>query len=296
MTASGSRAVYEGASAHAIQRHYDVDNDFYALWLDATRSYSCALFEDSADTLQNAQLRKLDYIAREALAPGSRRVLDIGCGWGGMLERLKHTHGVRETVGLTLSQRQLEYVEARFGDAHTVRLESWHAHEPSELYAAIVSIGAFEHFARPDMSREARVLAYRQFFVRCWQWLEPGAGMCLQTICYDLADRSELSPFFRDWVFPESDLPRVEEILEAVRGLFHLVRLRNDPDHYAETCRRWRRQLRARSTEAAQLVGAAVFENFSKYLALSTLSFQMRKTGLLRITLRRADRAAGVPA
>lgn len=289
MTAELAPASY-GASAQAIQHHYDVDNQFYALWLDSTRSYSCAMFRAESDTLEQAQLCKLDYIASEAGARGAGRVLDIGCGWGGMLNRLKHGFGVKETVGLTLSEQQRRHIEAVFAGQHEVRLESWQAHRPCAPYQAIVSIGAFEHFARPDVSRAERMNGYREFFQSCHDWLEPGASMCLQTISYDLADRSDLSPFFREWVFPESDLPRAEEIHEATRGLFHLARLRNDADHYAETLRRWRARLREERARALRLVDSAVYDNFMKYLALSALSFQTRATGLLRVTLRRAER------
>src|SRR5215467_9243522 len=153
----------EGASVHAIQAHYDVSNDFYRLWLDPTMTYSCALWS-AGDTLESAQLRKLDFHIRQARAVGARRVLDIGCGWGSMLFRLVNSHDVSFAVGLTLSEAQRSQVGKR-GDPRTeVRLESWEEHESDEPYDAILSIGALEHFVRPSLSSEERVKVYRSFF------------------------------------------------------------------------------------------------------------------------------------
>jgi cyclopropane-fatty-acyl-phospholipid synthase len=278
-----------GASSLAIQHHYDVDNEFYALWLDRTRTYSCAMYESDDDSLERGQARKLDYIAQSAGAPGARRVLDVGCGWGGLLARMADVHGVEELVGLTLSQKQLDYIQATYGSRFDVRLQPWEAHEPSAPYDAIVSVGAFEHFAKPGASEQARVAGYREFFARCRQWLRPGARMCLQTICYDSADRAQLPEFFRESVFRESDLPRPHELLEAADRLFHLVSVRNDGSHYAKTLLHWRARLWERRREAAALVGDDVVRHYLKYLGLSHVSFHTRSTGLLRVTLARVD-------
>ncbi|MEZ4358933.1 MAG: cyclopropane-fatty-acyl-phospholipid synthase family protein [Kofleriaceae bacterium] len=284
-----------GASRAAIQHHYDVDNDFYALWLDETRTYSCAMYEGEGDSLERAQARKLDYIARAAGARGARRVLDIGCGWGGLLTYLAREDDDSELVGLTLSREQRDYVEAVSRGRLDVRLEAWEAHQPSEPYDAIVSVGAFEHFARPDAAEQARVAGYRAFFTRCRQWLRPGGRMYLQTICYDRAERSQFPEFFRESVFPESDLPRPHEVLAAADRRFHLVELRNDAADYARTLLDWRTRLWARRREAAALVGEDVVRHFLKYLALSQVSFHTRTTGLLRLTLARADELLVAP-
>src|SRR5258705_13615220 len=97
-----------GASAEAIQHHYDVGNDFYTLWLDETKTYSSALWED-ARTLEEAQLRKIDYHIRQARVEGAHRVLDIGCGWGSTLKRLVEHAGVEQAVGITLSNAQADW-------------------------------------------------------------------------------------------------------------------------------------------------------------------------------------------
>jgi cyclopropane-fatty-acyl-phospholipid synthase len=172
---------YRGASSSAIRHHYDVGTEFYALWLDPTLTYSCALWDGADDTLPDAQVRKLDYLAGEAGAIGAASVLDIGCGWGALLTRLVQVHGVGRAVGLTLSAEQATYVSALADDRCDVRIENWVDHRPAAPYDAIVSIGAFEHFARYGMSRADRISAYRRFFESCHAWLPSGGRLALQT-------------------------------------------------------------------------------------------------------------------
>src|SRR5262249_8376700 len=109
---------YQGASTAAIQSHYDVGNQFYELWLDPTRSYSCALWDGPDDSLETAQKRKLDYLVEGARAAGTGRVLDVGCGWGGLLHRLVRIHDVKRVTGLTLSQAQADHVRGWADDEH----------------------------------------------------------------------------------------------------------------------------------------------------------------------------------
>ena len=105
-----SQLIDVGASREAIQRHYDVSNDFYKLWLDPTMTYSCALFKKEDDDLLTAQEQKLDFHIHQAHARGAERVLDVGCGWGACVNRLTQKHGVAKAVGLTLSEAQRQYV------------------------------------------------------------------------------------------------------------------------------------------------------------------------------------------
>jgi cyclopropane-fatty-acyl-phospholipid synthase len=172
--------TYAGASSEAIEHHYDVGNEFYRLWLDETMTYSCALWAEG-DTLERAQLRKLDHLIEGARAGGADRVLDVGCGWGALLVRLVELHGVKHATGLTLSRAQAEAVAALQDERIDVRVENWAEHEPGERYDAIISIGAFEHFARFGMTRRERVAAYRKFFAFCWELLPPGGRLVLQT-------------------------------------------------------------------------------------------------------------------
>src|SRR5947209_5725012 len=112
-----------GASPAAIQSHYDVGNDFFALWLDPEMVYSCAMFEEG-DSLETAQLRKLDYHISEARATGTQTVLDIGCGWGSLLRRLAAS-GVEAATGLTLSEAQATKIRSDAVPRAFVRQENW---------------------------------------------------------------------------------------------------------------------------------------------------------------------------
>jgi cyclopropane-fatty-acyl-phospholipid synthase len=281
-----------GASAEAIQYHYDVGDDFYQLWLDETRTYSCALWEHDTDSLEVAQLRKLDYHAAQARARGAAKVLDIGCGWGSLGWRLLHEHGVERVVGLTLSASQKAYIERRAWPGFEVKLESWFDHAPEGPYDAIISIGAFEHFAKPEQSEAEKVDGYRQFFRHCHRWLKPGGWLSLQTMSYENSSRRDFSEYFKKQVFPESDLPRLSEIAGASDRLFEIVALRNDREQYARTLRAWRQRMNAQRIAAVANAGEAVVSRYDQYLQLAMIGFHIGTMGLLRVTFRRLDRVA----
>lgn len=277
-----------GASAEAIQHHYDVSNEFYRLWLDPTMTYSSALFEEG-DSLEEAQVRKLDYHAAQARAAGKACILDIGCGWGSVMNRLVQHHGVTSTVGLTLSHQQAEYVAHNSPPEVQVREESWRDHRPTQKYDGIISIGAFEHFARPDMRDVEQIRAYREFFQACYDWLKPGTSLSLQTIAYGRARRKSINGFILEHIFPESDLPTLSSIVAAFDGLFELEFLRNDRKHYAQTFRCWADGLYANREKARELVGPEQLGHYEKYHGLFTLGFHGGAMDLLRLTLRRID-------
>ncbi|HEX4197759.1 MAG TPA: cyclopropane-fatty-acyl-phospholipid synthase family protein [Caulobacteraceae bacterium] len=274
-----------GASPEAIQAHYDVSNRFYSLWLDPGLTYSCALWAGDDDTLEAAQARKLDYIAEPALSRGARRVLDIGAGWGSLLNRLS-VGGVETLVGLTLSQQQLDHVKSLNIPGAEVRLESWRDHKPGEPYDAIVSVGAFEHFADLDLTERQRLAIYREFFQACHSWLKPGGSLTLQTIAYGPVPAPAGREIFLE-VFPESDLPLPSELFRTAEDLFEVNELRNDREHYIRTLKAWHRNLRARRAEAVAEVGHDKVEFFKRYLGASAMMFAARNTLLLRLKLTR---------
>jgi cyclopropane-fatty-acyl-phospholipid synthase len=275
-----------GASPEAIQAHYDVGNGFYRLWLDPTLTYSCALWAGDDDTLEAAQHRKLDYIAGPALARGAEHVLDIGCGWGSLLAHLS-ANGVGDLVGLTLSQKQLDHVAALGLPGAEVRLESWRDHTPGRAYDAIVSVGAFEHFADLGLSESERLATYRAFFAACHRWLRPGAPLALQTIAYGPVPATTGREMFLE-IFPESDLPRPHEIFAAFDGLFEVTEMRNDREHYLRTLRAWHRNLREHRAEALAEVGRETLAFYTRYLAIAALMFSGRHAVLLRLKMTRA--------
>ena len=195
---------HKGASPEAIGVHYDVSSEFFKLWLDPEMIYSCALF-DGTDDLAEAQIRKLDHHIEAAGAAGAARVLDIGCGWGGLLRRLTGPAGVTQAVGLTLSASQASWIRRDPRPGIEVREESWRDHRPDQPYDAIISIGAFEHFVHPGMSGAEKLEAYREFFAWCDGVLVPGGRLSLQTIAYPAPPSETVrrqSAFIAQRIFP----------------------------------------------------------------------------------------------
>jgi cyclopropane-fatty-acyl-phospholipid synthase len=273
-----------GASSEAIRSHYDQSNEFFALWLDRRLAYSCALYRSDDDDLDTAQLHKMDHHIAASGATGKARVLDIGCGWGCLLERMVDSAGVGEAVGLTLSRAQADWIAARGHPQVSVRLEGWAEHDANARYDAIISIGAFEHFARRGLERADKVAAYRAFFERCHGWLPPSGLLSLQTITYTAQSRMD-DDFVSTWIFPESDLPHPSEVLQASEPFFDVIHLSNDWKDYERTCRQWKRNLAARRDEAVALVGDEVVRRYERYLRTAAVAFRLRAAGLLRVTL-----------
>lgn len=283
---------YRGASSVAIQRHYDAGNDFFALWLDRTRTYSCALWQGSDDTLDAAQQRKLDFLATAAAASNASRVLDIGCGWGGLMQRLVLSHGVKRVVGLTLSDAQADYIESWADQRYQVRRQNWIDYRPDECFDAVISVGAMEHFADFGLDRTERVSAYREFFESCSAWLRPSGRIALQTLVKGNNTRMDRQTvrdllFMADRIFPESELPWLSEIMESSERLFDVVSVRNHPEHYSRTCGEWLRRLQENVDAAEELVGSETVRDYQRYLASAVSALDNRHLGLARIVFQR---------
>lgn len=276
-----------GGTAAAIRHHYDLSNTFYALWLDETMTYSCAMWNEGDDPkdLLSAQRRKLDYHLDAAGIARARHILDIGCGWGSLLERALTYVSVETATGLTLSDAQIQYITARNVPRLLVRKESWINHQPMDKYDSIVSIGALEHFASPGYSAEEKIELYREFFQRCRSWLRPDGAMSLQTIAYGTMRPDETNQLFIRQIFPDAEIPQPYELVQAATGLFELTILRNDRAQYGRTCDLWYQNLRRRRAEAVVVVGEEKVAQYEKYLRLSSFAFRSGRVGLLRLSL-----------
>jgi cyclopropane-fatty-acyl-phospholipid synthase len=271
-----------GASPAAIRAHYDLSDEFFQLVLGPDLVYSCALF-DGVDDLANAQLRKLDHHIEAAGAAGARRVLDVGCGWGALLERMVCHANVKSAVGLTLSPSQAKWMRKNSKPGIEVREESWRDHKPDKRYDAIISIGAFEHFVHIGMESARKLDAYREFFDFCDRVLVSRGRLSLQTIAYNQRPDT-IDPFISEKIFPESELPLVWEPVAAAGKQFELLALRNDREHYFRTLRFWDRNLTQKRDEAVALVGQAAVEEFRRYLRVSAAAFQSGTVCLLRMS------------
>ncbi len=282
---------YSGAGPAAIRHHYDVGNEFWQIWLDPTMSYSCAMWADPEDDVEQAQRRKLDFHIAQARAAGAERVLDIGCGWGAMLMHLVGSYGVQHAVGLTLSDAQADYVRGIAPSNVEVWTRGWSDYQPTAPFDAIISVGAFEHFARQGLSTEEQIEAYNEFFRACRNWLKPGGRLSLQTMAYGDIPRGRplRDRFIVDHIFPESELPRLADIARAAEMELEIEQVRNDRGDYVKTMRAWFDRLRARRADAVAVSSEEVVARYERYLRMFAYSMELGAFTLLRLTMRRID-------
>ena len=282
MTGFGNR----GASAEAIQQHYDVGNDFFAAWLGPTMVYSAArwLPDEGPDALDGAQERKLDWHLAAARAHGAARVLDVGCGWGAILARLRDQAGVAEPVGLTMSPAQAEWIAAHKPGLQ-VAVTPWQDFRDPTPFDAIISIGAFEHFARPDLDEAGKIAAYSDFFAFCAASLKPGGRVSLQTIAWLELPRAEQRASLPEKLFPDSNLPNFNEIAAAVDARFTVRHAEHEPLDYARTLRAWIRNIRAAEPSLSRRYGATTVKDYLQNFMWFTLGFESRNITLYRIIL-----------
>jgi cyclopropane-fatty-acyl-phospholipid synthase len=298
--------------AHSIERdraaisyHYDVSNDFYALWLDENMVYSCAYFSDESDTLDQAQLGKLDLICRKLRLREGERLLDVGCGWGGLVRFAAREYGAR-AVGVTLSSKQAEYAQARIareGLAERCRVELRDYRELGTLgqFDKAASIGMVEHVG------DANMLAY---FAAVYNALRPGGLFLNHGIITQRANASGLrgiaqrffpqrSAFTEQYVFPDGQMPRLAPMTDAAQAAGFEVRdVENLREHYARTLRIWRGQLEAQEDRARAIVGDATYNVRRFWLAGSAHGFATGLLGLVQMLLAKwgPDAHASVPA
>lgn len=278
-----------GASKGAIQYHYDVGNDFYAAWLGPSMCYSGALWGDgiAAEDLDAAQLAKLDWHIAAAAADRAGRVLDIGCGWGSLLLRLAERHGVAEAVGLTLSEAQAAWIRERAPANVRVLVTPWQDFREDTPFDAIISIGAFEHFAAPELDEAGKVRAYRAFFERCAGLLARDGRMSLQTIAWQEVPKAYQLNYVPKGIFPESNLPYLSEIVPAAESSFDVISLGTGGEDYARTLRHWIKGIEARQRELAEAHGEEVVQRYRKNFTAFVAGFERRLVTLYRIVLQK---------
>jgi cyclopropane-fatty-acyl-phospholipid synthase len=285
----GSAIAPSGASAAAIRHHYDVGVDFFRLWLDPSLTYSAARWRDPvsgtavAATLAEAQIRKLDFhLAAAGIGPGSR-LLDVGCGWGSLLERALSRFGAASACGLTLSRDQFAHVQSLGRTGLTVHLESYEAFASETAFSGIVSVGAFEHFARPGLDRARKVAIYTGFFERMHDMLEAGGRLSLQTIAWGRIGRDETLKLLPQDIFPESDVPFLDEILEAAADHFRILYLEESAQDYIDTLRAWQQRIHCQRAAIEAAVGTEGFTYYDRYMRRAIAGFERRRMLLFRL-------------
>jgi cyclopropane-fatty-acyl-phospholipid synthase len=271
-----------------IHAHYDIGNAFYRLWLDPSMTYSSALFgNDFSQSLEAAQKKKYDRVLQEISAVAGNRVLEIGCGWGGLAEAAVN-RGVA-IKGLTLSTEQLEFANTRIAalpersKAPSCELVLQDYRDETAQYDGVVSIEMFEAVGETF---------WPSYFSTVYKSLKPGAKACVQsiTIADELFARYRLSTdFIQQYIFPGGMLPspKVFEKLAADHGLKVINKLSFGHD-YAETLKRWRKSFMDCLPEAkAQGFDAPFIRTWEFYLAYCEAAFTFNNTDVVQYTLQR---------
>ncbi|RZL45684.1 MAG: class I SAM-dependent methyltransferase [Variovorax sp.] len=287
-----------GKDAAQIEFHYDVSDDFYALWLDARRVYSCAYYRDADMTLAAAQEAKLDHICRKLRLEAGERYLDIGSGWGALLLWAAEHYGV-DATGITLSKNQAAYVQGLIdarGLRGRVRVEllDYRKLDTARPFDKISSVGMFEHVGQANMSTYFRIIH---------ALLKPGGMVMNHGITSGQLDQRQLGAgmgdFIEKYIFPGGELLHVTHVLRemAAAGL-EMVDTENLRPHYARTLWAWSDALESRLDAArAVLEGAGgrtgsaerILRAYRLYLAGSAMSFEQGWISLHQMLATRPD-------
>lgn len=265
--------------------HYDLDDRLYQLFLDSERQYSCAYFEEGNEDLETAQLAKKRHIAAKLLIEPGQRVLDIGCGWGGLSRYLAEVAGADHVTGITLSTEQLAGAQSRasqsiHGERLEYRLEDYR--DTQGPFERIVSVGMFEHVG---------TRFHDAFFRKCHELLSEDGVMLLHFIGNsDVPDFN--NPWIERYIFPGGHIPSMSEFTPAIEraGLvicdIEVLRL-----HYAQTLRLWRERFMARRAEAAALYDERFCRMWEFYLSMSETAFRYQDIAIFQVQLARRQDA-----
>lgn len=274
-----------GKSRANVAHHYDLDDRLYQLFLDSERQYSCAYFEQGNEDLETAQLAKKRHIAAKLLIEPGQRVLDIGCGWGGLSRYLAEVGGAGHVTGITLSTEQLAGAQSRasqsiHGERLEYRLEDYR--DTQGPFERIVSVGMFEHVG---------TRFHDAFFRKCHELLSEDGVMLLHFIGNsDVPDFN--NPWIERYIFPGGHIPSMSEFTPAIEraGLvicdIEVLRL-----HYAQTLRLWRERFMARRAEAAALYDERFCRMWEFYLSMSETAFRYQDIAIFQVQLARRQDA-----
>ncbi len=301
--------------ATAVRHHYDVGNDFYALWLDRRMVYSCAYFRTGTESLDEAQEAKLEHICRKLRLQPGEHLLDIGCGWGALVMYAAEHYGVAAT-GITLSKPQAEFARKRIEEAGLsgrCRAEVCDYREmPAGVqFDKIVSVGMVEHVGEANLA---------QYFSQAYRLLRPG-GLFLNHGIVDLGYTAEVhhdsadllmdnaltrlvssstsrvvagiwkqGQFIEKYVFPDGELLRSGDMVRyGEEAGFETRDVENLREHYALTLREWVSRLEAHHDEAVRIVDEATYRIWRLYMAGCAHGFARGQLGIIQTLLSKQD-------
>jgi cyclopropane-fatty-acyl-phospholipid synthase len=254
----------------AVRYHYDLPAEFYAMWLDQHMVYSCAYFATPEDDLDVSQVRKMDYICRKLRLRPGERLLDIGCGWGGLVMHAAAHYGV-EAVGITLSVPQAEVARKRLretglNDRCRVDVSDFRDIDHGQQYDKIVSVGMFEHVGEALLPN---------YFRQAWSQLRPGGVFLNHGISY-CATYQRRGPSFTDrYVFPDSELVPISTSLRAAElSGFEVRDVESLREHYALTLHHWVRRLEGHAEEAHRITDDTTYRIWRLYMAGAAHGFR----------------------
>ena len=278
---------------HAISYHYDLPPEFFALWLDQRMVYSCAYFATGEETdLDTAQYLKLDYICRKLRLRRGDRLLDIGCGWGGLLIHAAARYGA-SALGITLSVRQAEIARQRIRDSGLtgqcrVEVCDYRDLEVEPQFDKIVSVGMFEHVGKALLP---------EYFSRAWQLLRPGGAFLNHGIADTAIDHPRGPSFIDRYVFPDGELVPINNTLAAAeKSGFEVRDVESLREHYALTLQHWVRRLEANCEEARRLTDDTTYRIWRLYMAASAHRFHLGRLNIYQMLLLKAmNGASGMP-
>ena len=270
--------------ARAIAHHYDVSNEFYALFLDPLMVYTCAYYRDPDGKLEQAQQDKLDLVCRKLDLRARETLLDIGCGWGSLVIWAAQHYGIR-AHGVTLSREQADFAterirRERLQDRCRVEYLDYRDLSADVTYDKIAAIGLIEHVGIPN---------YPAFLGGVRARLKDGGLYLNHGIVHDFHwKRTSQIKFLYRYVFPNGDLAGLSETLtEMERAGWEIMDVEGLRLHYARTCRQWVERLEARADEARALVGERTYRTWRLYLTCSAVGFEGGSIGLYQVLMRK---------
>ncbi|MEO8285971.1 MAG: cyclopropane-fatty-acyl-phospholipid synthase family protein [Chloroflexota bacterium] len=301
--------------AAAVRHHYDVGNDFYALWLDRRTVYSCAYFRTGTESLDDAQEAKLEHICRKLRLQPGERLLDIGCGWGALMIYAAEHYGV-DATGITLSKPQAELTRKRIEEAGLsgrchVEVRDYREMPADARFDKIVSVGMVEHVGRANLP---------QYFAQAYRLLRPG-GLFLNHGIVDLGYVSDMphgrtvplpvrglevvasrsaslvasrvwkrGQFIEKYVFPDGELLRPGDMVRYGEAAgFETRDVESLREHYALTLRHWVGRLEAQHDEAVRIAGEAAYRIWRLYMAGCAHGFAFGHLGIIQTLLSKQD-------
>lgn len=281
--------------AEAIHYHYDVSNDFYKLWLDHNMVYSCGYFKTGTEDIGTAQEQKLDHICRKLHLQPGEKLLDIGCGWGGLLTWAATHYGIRG-VGVTLSEQQFAYAKEHMerkglADRVEIRLQDYRDIPERDYFDKVSSIGMFEHVGR------AKLGEYFQVINRV---LREGGWVMNHGITAGQQDDEDGhhsgSDFMDKYVFPDGEIPHLWRLVWEMAGQdLEVLDVENLRPHYAQTLIHWVQRLEARKAEAIAMIGDKRYRIWAIYMAGCAYAFWRNWSALHQVLAIKQTREALTP-